>query len=147
MATTLKYLKCSVPNCCNTVGQHSKKKNKQVCEPHRKKRKGEVDKWKMDQGCANRDGHYGFPCVCKDILDPVTLDINHIDGNNDNRDPSNIEVLCAMCHRLVTIRNEHHLQPNADRKATYADTGLFTGLLDLTKFESPAISNPLFEFE
>jgi hypothetical protein len=113
---TLSYLKCSFPNCNNTVGQHTKSKNKQVCSAHRSHRKSEVDKWKMHQGCANKDGHYGFPCVCSEILDPVTLDINHIDGNNSNRDDNNIEVLCKMCHTIVTIRNGHHLQPSPDRR-------------------------------
>jgi len=116
-----------MPNCSNTVGQHSKTKNtsKQVCSAHRTNRKNEVDKWKMQQGCANHDGHYGFPCVCSTILDPATLDINHIDGNNGNRDPSNIEVLCKMCHTKVTIHNEHHLQARPDRRVKIVETGLF----------------------
>ena len=125
--STLVYLKCSMPNCNNTVGQHSKTKNsnKQVCSAHRTNRKNEVDKWKMQQGCANHNGHYGFPCVCSTILDPATLDINHIDGNNGNRDPKNIEVLCGMCHPVVTIRNGHHLQARPDRRLKIANTGLF----------------------
>ena len=47
---TLSYLKCSMPNCNNTVGQHSKRtnKNKQVCSAHRTHKKGEVDKWKLN---------------------------------------------------------------------------------------------------
>jgi hypothetical protein len=131
---TLKYLKCSIPGCHNTVGQHNTllNKNKQVCEPHRKHRKHEVDKWKLDLGCANKDGHYGFPCVCSTILDPCTLQINHIDGNNDNRDPSNIEVLCGMCHPMVTKLEGHSTKKNQNRKRrlTPADTGIFVGLFD-----------------
>jgi hypothetical protein len=125
--TTLTHLKCSMPNCPNSVGQHSKTKNtsKQVCSAHRKKRKNEVDTWKMQQGCANHNGHYGFPCVCSTILDPATLDINHIDGNNGNRDPNNIEVLCKMCHTKVTMNSGHHLQARPDRRLKIADTGLF----------------------
>jgi hypothetical protein len=124
---TLKHLKCSMPNCPNTVGQHSKTRNtsKQVCSAHRTKRKNEVDTWKMQQGCANHNGHYGFPCVCSTILDPATLDVNHIDGNNGNRDPSNIEVLCKMCHTKVTMNSGHHLQARPDRRLKIADTGLF----------------------
>jgi hypothetical protein len=117
-----------MPQCNNTVGQHSKtkNKNKQVCEAHRKTRKNEVDKWKLQQGCANHDGHYCFPCVSSTIIEPATLDINHKDGNNNNRDPSNIEVLCAMCHRTVTLREEHHLnQTKEDRRTKLAETGLF----------------------
>jgi len=116
-----------MPNCSNTVGQHSKKLNtsKQVCSAHRTKRKHQVDKWKMDQGCANKDGHYLFPCVSNTILHSAQLDINHIDGDNGNRDEKNIECLCKMCHTLVTLHNEHHLQPRPDRRAKIINTGLF----------------------
>jgi hypothetical protein len=125
--TALTYLKCSLPFCFNTVGQHSKVKNvnKQVCSAHRTSRKDVVDKWKMNSACANKNGHYGFPCVCTTIQDPSQLDINHIDGNNDNRDPDNIEVLCAMCHRMVTLREQHHLTIKKSRRAKLAETGLF----------------------
>lgn len=134
-----------MPNCHNTVGQHSKRQNtnKQVCEPHRKTRKSEVDIFKMRSGCANKDGHYGFPCVCSVILEPATLDINHIDGHNENRDEKNIEILCKMCHTVVTIRNEHHLGERIDRRTKLADTGLFTGLLSPG---NPVETNPLFDF-
>lgn len=120
-----------MPNCDKTVGQHDAKNNvnKQVCAAHRGTRKDEVDKWKMDRGCNNKDGRYGFPCVTGIALDPVQLDINHVDGINSNRDEKNIEVLCAMCHRMVTIRHEHHKQPKHSRRAKLIDTGLFTGLL------------------
>ena len=125
--TVLIHLKCSLPTCNNTVSQHSKthNKNKQFCNAHRTRRKHEIAKWKMDRGCANKDGHYGFPCVCKLVLDSIQLDINHIDGNNMNRDPANIEVLCKMCHALVTVRNGHHLTPSGTRRLKPIDTGLF----------------------
>lgn len=124
---SLPYLKCSLPSCFNTVGQHDKarNRNKQVCSAHRKKKKNEVDRWKINQGCGNKDSHYGFPCVSQVILDPAQLDINHIDGNNNNRDAKNVEVLCKMCHIMVTLRNEHHLQPKESRKAKIEPTGLF----------------------
>jgi hypothetical protein len=34
------------------------------------------------------------------------LDIDHIDGNNQNNEPSNFQVLCANCHRLKTQINK-----------------------------------------
>lgn len=34
------------------------------------------------------------------------LDIDHIDGNHKNEDMSNLQVLCANCHRLKTYLNE-----------------------------------------
>lgn len=30
------------------------------------------------------------------------LDVDHIDGNHDNNDISNLKTLCANCHRLKT---------------------------------------------
>jgi hypothetical protein len=114
-----------MPNCHNTVGQHRANNNKQVCSAHRTYRKNEVDLWKMEMGCSNKDGHYGFACVCKTIIDPATLDINHIDGNNGNRDPSNLEILCKMCHTVITLRLEHHKQSKSSRRLQIADTDLF----------------------
>jgi len=34
------------------------------------------------------------------------LDIDHMDGNKLNNDPSNLQVLCANCHRLKTFINK-----------------------------------------
>jgi hypothetical protein len=124
---SIPYLKCSIPSCDKTAGQHCKIKNnnKQVCSAHRTTKKYIVDNWKMEQGCANKDGHYGFECVCYTIIAPETLDINHIDGNNNNRDPSNIEVLCKMCHTVVTMKFNHHKTTKTPRESVNADTGLF----------------------
>lgn len=33
------------------------------------------------------------------------LDVDHIDGNHSNNDPSNLQTLCANCHRLKTYQN------------------------------------------
>lgn len=34
------------------------------------------------------------------------LDVDHIDGNNQNNDPKNLQTLCANCHRLKTVHNQ-----------------------------------------
>ncbi len=34
------------------------------------------------------------------------LDIDHIDGNHSNNDVTNLQTLCANCHRLKTYLNE-----------------------------------------
>jgi hypothetical protein len=38
--------------------------------------------------------------------DMVQLDVDHIDGNRSNNDSSNIQTLCANCHRLKTKQNQ-----------------------------------------
>ena len=37
--------------------------------------------------------------------DMCQLDVDHIDGNHSNNDPSNLQTLCANCHRLKTKQN------------------------------------------
>lgn len=37
------------------------------------------------------------------------LDVDHIDGNHDNNQLSNLQTLCANCHRLKTHLNGDHL--------------------------------------
>lgn len=39
-------------------------------------------------------------------LDSCQLDIDHIDGIRTNNDPSNLQTLCANCHRLKTKLNK-----------------------------------------
>lgn len=34
------------------------------------------------------------------------LDVDHIDGNHNNNDLSNLQTLCANCHRLKTFLNK-----------------------------------------
>lgn len=109
--STKPYVKCSLPNCNNRVGEHKKGKPKQFCEPHRKQRKKEIDEFKLSRGCENHDGRYGNgPCNCI-IQDPSQLEINHINGYNSDRREANIEVLCANSHRLATKEGNHHLTP------------------------------------
>jgi hypothetical protein len=51
--------------------------------------------------CENIDGRYGSPCTTT-IVGNFILDVDHIDGNSDNNDPSNLQTLCACCHRVKT---------------------------------------------
>ena len=48
--------------------------------------------------------HCGFVA-----LHPCQLDVDHIDGNRDNDDPSNFRTLCANCHRLKTHMEKDHI--------------------------------------
>lgn len=38
--------------------------------------------------------------------DLCQLDVDHIDGHKENSDPSNLQTLCANCHRLKTKQNK-----------------------------------------
>ena len=53
---------------------------------------------------------HGFDSLVREDGKRVTVD--HIDGNRNNNDPSNLQTLCANCHRLKT-----HL--NGDSRSTY----------------------------
>lgn len=39
-------------------------------------------------------------------LHTCQLDVDHIDGNNKNNNPENLQTLCANCHRLKTFLNK-----------------------------------------
>ena len=39
-------------------------------------------------------------------IDLCQLDVDHIDGNKHNNDPSNLQTLCANCHRIKTKLNK-----------------------------------------
>lgn len=77
---------------CNRCGENKPKKGKKYCSPcHRKP-------WR-----AHRKGE------CEECgFVPVwlgQLDVDHIDGDKTNNDPSNYQTLCANCHRLKTHLN------------------------------------------
>jgi hypothetical protein len=58
--------------------------------------------------CENFDGHLGFLCpVPKDCWDNFQsgLDLDHVDGNHYNNDPSNIRTYCKLCHGRKSLEN------------------------------------------
>ena len=58
----------------------------------------------------------------------VQLDVDHIDGNHMNNQVTNLQTLCANCHRLKTQFNNDHLPT---RGVTYTvDTGQMELSLD-----------------
>lgn len=55
----------------------------------------------------------GDRCECCGFVavHPCQLDVDHLDGNGANHDPSNLQTLCANCHRLKTQLAGDHLSP------------------------------------
>jgi hypothetical protein len=64
----------------------------------------------------NNCEHCGFVA-----LHSVQLDVDHIDGDSRNDDPSNLQTLCANCHRLKTHLSRDHLTWK-DRPAGLGDS-------------------------
>lgn len=44
---------------------------------------------------------------------PCQLDVHHLDGNRQNNLVSNLQVLCANCHRLETHQQREEVRANA----------------------------------
>ena len=69
-------------------------------------------RWK----CGTKVRHYKKPYLkhkketcerCGFIPEhPSQLDVDHIDGNHKNNDFSNLQTLCANCHRLKTFQSK-----------------------------------------
>ena len=52
--------------------------------------------------CENIDGHLGFRCPVQKKENWIgfesALDLDHIDGNNNNNQTENVKTYCKMCH-------------------------------------------------
>ena len=81
-----------------------------------KKNKTASSRWRCETVYKEKMQRYRAPHhayrkeVCEHCgFEPVhisQLDVDHIDGNNQNNDPSNLQTLCANCHRLKTHLNK-----------------------------------------
>lgn len=84
---------------CNNTCQHSKKRKERIAQ--------ELD------GCSNRllrtalIENHGAKCMkcgwCEvhPTTGTVPIELNHIDGNAENKISSNLELLCPNCHSLT----------------------------------------------
>jgi len=55
--------------------------------------------------CSNEDGRLGFKCCTNFKLLPEGVFItetDHIDGDDSNNDPDNLQELCVTCHKVKT---------------------------------------------
>jgi hypothetical protein len=57
--------------------------------------------------CENRDARLGYKCKATN-LKPFQLDMDHIDGDNTNNEPKNIQTLCKNCHALKSKTENNH---------------------------------------
>jgi 5-methylcytosine-specific restriction endonuclease McrA len=85
---------------CKSKGQKYIDKQRQRFNPYRK--------------------HLGDKCIkCGFIPEhKCQLDIDHIDGNHSNNDLSNLQTLCANCHRLKT-ETEKDYRTNAEKASPH----------------------------
>lgn len=88
---------CTTDGCLNLATSVGKRKDGtmkygRLCSSCKKKT------WQKHKGsCCDRCGFVPeHPCQ---------LDVDHIDGNKQNNEPSNYQTLCANCHRLKTYEN------------------------------------------
>jgi 5-methylcytosine-specific restriction endonuclease McrA len=91
-----------------------------VCGPtsiqYKGKTKNGFDKWRCSRAAfliktrRNRPYSFFFSKTCSICgfvpEDLCQLDVDHIDGNRKNNDESNLQTLCANCHRLKTKQNK-----------------------------------------
>ena len=57
--------------------------------------------------CENQDARLGVKCTST-IEGRWQLDMDHIDGNNSNNDPDNLQTLCKNCHaKKSRLQNDH----------------------------------------
>ena len=122
--------KCQVPNCGKNAHNKSTTANPRwrkaswvreefgveegyVCNKHHFKNYaigGWVYKQHRKTYCENIDNRLGHGKCTTTIIDPEwQLEVDHIDGNHDNNEESNLQTLCACCHRLKTRDNRDYL--------------------------------------
>lgn len=87
---------------CGPVRIQSKGKGQWGCGVAASSRQNKRRKpWRL----AKKD--YCESPTCKSVVEhPCQLDVDHVDGDKKNNDPSNLMTLCANCHRLKTMVNE-----------------------------------------
>ena len=81
-----------------------------------KNRKSVVSRWRCGTTHKANNMRFSYPyrqhkkdsCErCGFIaVHPCQLDVDHIDGDNKNNELSNLQTLCANCHRYKTFMNQ-----------------------------------------
>ena len=90
---------CACGNSISSKGwQNGRKRYGRICTQCRRKKL--YSKYKKDK-CEN----------CGFVPEWMgQLDVDHIDGNRNNNDESNLMTLCANCHRLKTHKERDYMR-------------------------------------
>lgn len=106
----------SVQGVCLACGknkqtQKAKGVYRPLCRPCHEKRHGMTPAWKYKKPTSGTRGtrykaHKKDHCEkCGFVAEHLCqLDVDHVDNDRTNDNPSNLMTLCANCHRLKTYR-------------------------------------------
>lgn len=98
---------CECGNPCKTNGFNTKgfRRYHKICS--------QCAKSKHAQSKMRLRGRKGDKCEkCGFIpTHKCQLDVDHVDGNRNNMEESNLMTLCANCHRLKTFINKDWIKP------------------------------------
>lgn len=87
-------------------------------DPSRKKNPWQSDCYRCHGNVRNPQALKAKGPICESCgfvpKDSCQLDVDHKDGNHDNWDKSNLQTLCANCHRLKTKLNGDGVYKKAD---------------------------------
>ncbi len=101
---------CEIEDCGNLVAYSSKRPSggyyfRKKCNKHHELQYGMISSGKRKHWRIKKD--HCETCNFK-AEHSCQLDVDHIDGNHDNNEPSNLQTLCSNCHRLKTWKNKDY---------------------------------------
>ena len=64
--------------------------------------------WKRVCSTCQKQAHKYRKDKCDKCGSKKQLEIDHIDRNRSNNEPSNLQTLCRPCHNIKTIENEEY---------------------------------------
>jgi hypothetical protein len=124
--------KCCVEGCNNRADNAGNGKYHLRCSSHHKE-KYKMNGWQYKQYreeyCENIDGRLGFTCTTTIMAPNWQIEVDHIDGDPTNNDPSNLQSLCNCCHRYKTMINEENLPRHKRKKMVEKEFQLLYGNL------------------
>jgi hypothetical protein len=104
--------KCAKPGCGKYADNSGNGKYHKLCSSHHKG-KYQMAGWNYKQYrkeyCENIDGRLGFKCTTTIMAPNWQIEVDHIDGDPNNNDVSNLQSLCNCCHRYKTMLHEENL--------------------------------------